>query len=884
MQKWHFRISGQVIIDGYNQPMNIYPENIRDILRISDYVNDNMPQMMAHLSLDKNLFDIIVKNAKTARILLTIEKFDKQTEDTTNVVTEPYLQDEFMIFVSQDINYTKELDYMEADVTGNPPREDVYRQVDIGLISKSCIDANKEINNCIMYESNMQNIVGFFLMHLHPLIEKFDYNKDFDQLIIPPKETLVSTIEMLNSVSVFYENSYQFFIDEPYCTYLLQRNGEAVEKKDDIYPDVYFKVHSTTDPAAVVPGMMRDDQNHRFYIDINALDSKYAMDHDTAKIYDTVYGIINPNVENGMSALDSIQNAMNTINSIIGSLTSQVKSFAQSMESFPNTIYNQQVNIGYRVKRELPNLIGTMLSQAASTMSLINQIPETIAVHHSGGSGDSDSGDSGSGDDGSGDSGSGSGDGGTNEEITIITPEERQGLLDDMNSTRNQMSSNMNSTTALEQDFQETSAKCSTTVYNSQRVQNTIACLPPNVAQIGVNSTKKAIDNTRITMTTLATEDAERIDDSKKYPTAMANNSYSMIDIAKDALAKVEPYSHEPEDSGDESSSSDSNYDPTCALIASRLESIISTMTSTTNGTGWINPGILGHVTEINKTLTQYVSFTPSLNNWNKTVGTMANELNNIVKINIKSKFNSIVTDIRNIGKTATDALQRISTIGKDITSALNFSDINSLKANIASIADLTGIGKLGISKFDTRLSIGGCFGGGPTGAKILRTNNDNPNMIKNICTEIQNNINQLTINKYDLDPSVFTPNKRYTIQNYNGHSNQDGIFLLNKKIELYVREDDTFSCNTALEFSKVADKNVSSTDNQGVNKASDTQQPNANQTTSTKAFDIFTGNSNSTDSLSSYSGYTYRTPGIVGEKNPTSVQDTMSKLNRSIR
>ena len=856
MQKWHFRIYGQVLIDGVSQPMHIYPENIRDILRISDYVNDNMPQMMAHLSLDKNLFDIIVKNAKTARIFLSIEKFDKQTEDTSNVVTEPYIQDEFMIFVSQDINYNKELDYMEAEVTGNPEREDIYRQVDIGLISKSCIDANKEINNCIMYESDMQNIVGFFLMHLHPLIEKFDYNKEYEQLIIPPKETLVSTIEMLNSVSVFYENSYQFFIDEPYCTYLLQRDGEAVEKKDDIYPDVYFNVHATTDPAAVVPGMMRDDQNRRFYVDIHALDSKYAMDHDTAKIYDTVYGIINPNVANGMSALDAIQNAISTINGVINSLTSQVKSFAQSMESFPNTIYQQQINVGYRVKEELPKLVATMLNQAGATMSLINQIPEKITVNKS--SGD-DSGDSGGGSSGDGDGG----DSGEGEEITVITPEERQGLLDDMSSTRNQMSSNMTATTNLNNDFQSTSSKCSTTVYNSQRVQNTIACLPANVAQIGVNSTKKAIENNRTVMTTLATEDAPRLDDEKKYPNAMTNNSYSMIDIAQDALAKVEPYSHEPEGGGDDSGGEGSNYDPECARIASQLTSIIETMTATTNGTGWINPGILGHVNEITKSLNQYVSLTPSLTNWNQTVGTMANNLNNIVQINIKSKFNSIVTDIRNIGKTATDALQRISNIGKEVTSALNFSDISALKANIASIADLTGIGKLGISKFDTVLSIGGCFGSGPKGAKILRTNNDNPNMIKNICTEIQNNINQLTINKYDLDPSVFTPNKRYTIQNYNGHSNQDGIFLLNKKIELYVREDDTFTCNTALELSKVADKNVSSTDNQGVIKASDTQDPNANQT--------------STKSSS-------KTASSIQNTGTTSVQDSMSKINSSLR
>ena len=69
----------------------------------------------------------------------------------------------------------------------------------------------------------------------------------------------------------------------------------------------------------------------------------------------------------------------------------------------------------------------------------------------------------------------------------------------------------------------------------------------------------------------------------------------------------------------------------------------------------------------------------------------------------------------------------------------------------------------------------------------------------------MENRINQLSLNKYDLDPSVFTPNKKYTVKNYDGHQDKDGIFLLNKKTEIFLREDDTCSCNTMLEFSKLA-------------------------------------------------------------------------------
>ena len=137
MQKWHFKISGKILIEGMEDvTMNIHPENIRDIIRVSDYLDENMPKMMMNLSIDKNLFDIIAKNAKTARMYLKIDKYDKQSDSDTPVL-EPYIEDEFSIFVSTDINYNKEVDYKEAEVLGTKLREDVYKTVNIGLMPKA---------------------------------------------------------------------------------------------------------------------------------------------------------------------------------------------------------------------------------------------------------------------------------------------------------------------------------------------------------------------------------------------------------------------------------------------------------------------------------------------------------------------------------------------------------------------------------------------------------------------------------------------------------------------------------------------------------------------------------------------------------------------------
>ena len=141
----------------------------------------------------------------------------------------------------------------------------------------------------------------------------------------------------------------------------------------------------------------------------------------------------------------------------------------------------------------------------------------------------------------------------------------------------------------------------------------------------------------------------------------------------------------------------------------------------------------------------------------------------------------------------------------------LDNTDMQLLKNNLDSITDLTGIGQIGIGSFESDMNVGGSFGSSRPGTQIIVSKNDNPNEVKNFKAELENKINQLTISKHDLDPSVFTPNKRYVVKNYNAHADKDGLFLLNKKTEIYSRESNIFKCITMLNFSKILENSTTS-------------------------------------------------------------------------
>lgn len=88
---------------------------------------------------------------------------------------------------------------------------------------------------------------------------------------------------------------------------------------------------------------------------------------------------------------------------------------------------------------------------------------------------------------------------------------------------------------------------------------------------------------------------------------------------------------------------------------------------------------------------------------------------------------------------------------------------------------------------------------------EIIRTPSSNPNLIENITAANNQSAAHISLNKVDIDLSIFTPNKRYLIKNYDGHNDRDGDFILVRKRDLlYFEAQDMFTGNAMLEFDQV--------------------------------------------------------------------------------
>ena len=264
----------------YKDKNKIDQKNIKSLTIYKEYDKYNMPIATMNLHIDKKFADHIIKNSKTTTMTMMVYKYQL---DNNAAIKQLYFQHEFSYLTDDDTNKTEDIDYAKTN-SKEEDREDVYRILKLGLISKKLVDSNLSPNNATIYNSSMQNIIVDLLNVGEPLlIEPFTETEPVDQLIIPPKESLSKTLDYLNTVRVFYNTGYRFFMDLDNI-YLVSKSGKATLRNLDKYETVKFNLSDIgAKEDAILEGFRDDDKTKSYIIDVPTTDIKYGKDNITDK-------------------------------------------------------------------------------------------------------------------------------------------------------------------------------------------------------------------------------------------------------------------------------------------------------------------------------------------------------------------------------------------------------------------------------------------------------------------------------------------------------------------------------------------------------------------------------------------------------------------------
>lgn len=363
----------------YKEPKLIDQKNIKSLTIYKEYDKYNMPIATMNLHIDKKFADNIIKNSKTATMIMAVYKYQL---DNNVAIKQLYFKHEFSYLTDDDTNKTEDIDYAKTD-SKDEDREDVYRILKLGLISKKLVDRNLSPNNATIYKSSMQNIIVDLLNIGEPLlIEPFTETELVEQLIIPPKESLSKTLDYLNTIRVFYNTGYRFFMDLDNI-YLVSKSGKATLRNIDKYATIKFNLSDIGGKEeAILEGFRDDDKTKSYIVDIPTTDIKYGKDNITDKELNGFTAVIDASKTVQQSYLKNsrafggifgvYQNIMNTMNAI-KKVSSSVRQVVKNIHQTTDTIKGNFNQIVEQAK-ESKSVIDTVATQAEA---LLRELPKT---------------------------------------------------------------------------------------------------------------------------------------------------------------------------------------------------------------------------------------------------------------------------------------------------------------------------------------------------------------------------------------------------------------------------------------------------------------------------------------------------------------------------
>lgn len=320
-------------IDSSNIEVEIDSLQLQYILIDKNFEQTNMPVISVFGSIEKNILDDMIRNIDNNIVTLGIYKYDATNQNDN--ITEKYFHDRFIYIIKDDLSKTDKIDNPNGidDKTGNKN----YKEVTFWLIQQDAVNNNRQTINGVYHNASMNSLILQSSNYLGKvLLEPIKYDTKFNQVIIPPIDSISNYIKFLNdNIGVFYDTPYRFFIDFD-STYIVSSSGNPIRARNQYIYTIVIDIKEIDQNVSEEPGAYVDISSGTYTVSIDVSKVEYTKNNVTNKLVNKVTVInskgdvfqqeLSDNKSKITSTINQVMNISNNDQNVINPISYSIES------------------------------------------------------------------------------------------------------------------------------------------------------------------------------------------------------------------------------------------------------------------------------------------------------------------------------------------------------------------------------------------------------------------------------------------------------------------------------------------------------------------------------------------------------------------------------
>jgi hypothetical protein len=291
---------------------------------IKDFDTINFPVVAVTSMLERDILDYLIKNQDTTTINFGVYRYDVNNQNDN--ITTKYFVNRFIYIIEESESKRSSIDYNE-----NSEYEEHLTRTNIYLLPQDSLNNSKKIINGVYKNTDMNSMVINISNYIGKLlVEPLTYNTKYDQVLIPPIDSISSYLYFLNNqLNILYDTKYRFFMDFD-MSYLMSSAGNVVKCKTHKNYTVNIDVADITAIGETEDsGMIVDLYNGKYIINVSSSECDYNDNRIVNKMMNNII-TINSNGDHNEKTLNS-NNAKTTIFSKIINLSTKDNNFINNI-------------------------------------------------------------------------------------------------------------------------------------------------------------------------------------------------------------------------------------------------------------------------------------------------------------------------------------------------------------------------------------------------------------------------------------------------------------------------------------------------------------------------------------------------------------------------